>query len=118
MKFFPNPLIIPFTACLTVWAAPLEISANAPVDFESQIRPLLIKRCGGCHGPNEQNSGLRLDTRNAAFKGGDGGQIINPGKSGESELVRRITSSDPDERMPPEGPPLSKSEIDVLSSTM
>ncbi len=114
VKFYLNPLIVPFTAFLTVWSAPHEASAVAPVDFERQVRPLLIKRCGECHGPTEQNSGLRLDARNSAFKGGDGGPIIKPGKSSESELVRRITSSDPDERMPPEDPPLSRTEIEVL----
>lgn len=84
------------------------------VDFEKQIRPLLIKRCGSCHGSSQQNSGLRLDTKHAAFRGGDGGTVIVPGKSEESELFRRITSDDADERMPPDEPPLPQQEIRLL----
>ncbi len=114
MKLFPNLLIVLLAAVLTVSSAPRDVSAAKPIDFERQIRPLLIKRCGECHGPAEQNSGLRLDAKYAAFKGGDGGPIITPGKSSESELVRRITSTDPDERMPPEEPPLSKTEIELV----
>lgn len=85
-----------------------------PIHFENQIRPLLISRCGACHGAESQNSDLRLDARHTAFKGGAGGKVIVPGKSSESELVRRIQSSDEAERMPPEGQPLSKDDIALL----
>jgi hypothetical protein len=85
-----------------------------PVDFETEIRPLLQSRCGECHGPKTQTSDLRLDARHAAFKGGLSGEVIVPFSSGESELVRRITSDDKDERMPPEGKALSKKQIDLF----
>lgn len=88
--------------------------ADDSVDFEQQIRPLLLKRCGECHGAKTQKSGLRLDARHGAFKGGDSGQVIEPGKSDDSELFRRIVTEDSDERMPPEQPPLKKSEIELL----
>lgn len=114
MKLIPNLLIVHLAVILTVWSAPREASAATSIDFERQIRPLLIKRCGECHGSAEQNSGLRLDAKNAAFKGGDSGPVITRGKSSESELVRRITSTDPDERMPPEEPSLSKTEVELL----
>lgn len=114
MKLFQNSIIVHLAAFFTLWAALRETSAAEPIDFERQIRTLLIKRCGECHGPAEQNSGLRLDAKNAAFKGGDGGPVITPGKSSESELVRRITSTDLDERMPPEDPPLTTTEIQLL----
>jgi hypothetical protein len=81
---------------------PLDISRADEVDFENHVRPLLIARCGDCHGPEEQKGGLRLDARHFAFKGGDSGEAIVPRQSEESELVRRITSDDADERMPPE----------------
>ena len=85
-----------------------------PVNFEQQIRPLLIQHCGQCHGSTTQKSGLRLDARHAASKGGDSGPVIVPGKSSDSELLRRVQSSDPDERMPPDGPPLEPHEIVLL----
>jgi hypothetical protein len=84
------------------------------VDFESEVRPLLSQRCGSCHGPTVKKSGLRLDAKSFAFRGSDGGAVIVTGRSSESELIRRVTSSDPELRMPPEGDPLSSSEIQLL----
>ncbi|MBC8356203.1 MAG: DUF1553 domain-containing protein [Planctomycetes bacterium] len=105
------PHILSALACVI-----LPITAEADeIDFEKQVRPLFIARCGECHGPKDQQSGLRLDARHAALKGGDSGVAIVPGNSGKSELLRRVTSSDKDERMPPEGDALSKPEVDLLT---
>ena len=91
------------------WLAPfLAIPASAadqpPVDFAREIRPILAKKCFACHGPDEEHrqAGLRLDERDGAIKELESGATaIVPGKSGESELVRRIASNDDGERMPP-----------------
>ncbi len=114
MTLFRSSLIIQLAAFVALSAPWDEVARAAPLDFESQIRPLLVRRCGDCHGASEQNSGLRLDARQAAFKGGDGGPVIVPGKSGESELLRRVTTNDLDERMPPDGTALTDTEIDLL----
>jgi hypothetical protein len=79
-------------------------SEELPVDFSRQIRPILANNCFKCHGPDaaERQAGLRLDVRDAALKEADSGErALVPGKSSESELVKRITSADPDIRMPP-----------------
>ena len=87
--------------------------ASSP-DFRFAIRPLLAKNCFACHGPDEQHrqADLRLDVREAAV---DAGAIV-PRYPDQSELVRRITSSDPDEQMPPQetGHKLSPEEIESL----
>ena len=72
---------------------------QTPPDFRFEIRPILSKNCFACHGPDEghRQADLRLDDREVAV---DFGAIV-PGAPDESELVRRITSDDPDERMPP-----------------
>ncbi|MFN0108663.1 MAG: DUF1553 domain-containing protein [Blastocatellia bacterium] len=80
------------------------------VNFERDIRPLLHARCVECHGPEKQQAGLRLDSKAGAIKA----PIIVPGKSAESELMRRVTSSDPAERMPSKGAPLTAREIALL----
>lgn len=95
-------------------AALIQASAEQPVDFEKQIRPLLKERCAECHGANVQKSSLRLDVRHAALKGGAGGPAIEPGNAAGSELFRRVTSLSEDDRMPPEGERLSDSEIELL----
>ena len=85
-----------------------------PRAFESQVRPLLVGRCGECHGPDTQESRLRLDVRHRALKGSDFGPVILPGTAAESELIRRIESADEKKRMPPDGERLSPAEIDLL----
>ena len=84
------------------------------MDFERLIRPLLKQHCAECHGAKTQKSGLRLDVRHTAFKGGDSGPVIVPGESSESELFRRITSAVAEERMPPAGAAMSGSEVDLI----
>ena len=110
MRTLPNILVV-----LTITAS-LDMVQGREVDFEKEIRPLLVARCGECHGAQVQKGGLRLDARHTALKGGDSGEVIVPGKSDESELLRRVASDDEDERMPPEGAPLARTEIELLAS--
>lgn len=82
-----------------------------PVDFARQIQPLLRDRCERCHGAKKQEGGLRLDLRQRAFIGGDSGPAVIAKDSAKSHLIRRITSTDADHRMPPSGKPLTANEI-------
>ena len=89
--------------------------AAQPVRFHDDIKPLLAIHCSKCHGPETAKSGLRLDRRDSAFaKGESDVPAIVPGNSGKSELVRRITSNDPEEIMPKKGQPLKPAEIERL----
>ncbi|MFM8580423.1 MAG: PSD1 and planctomycete cytochrome C domain-containing protein, partial [Planctomycetaceae bacterium] len=76
-----------------------------PVRFSRDVLPLLADRCFACHGPDESHrqADLRLDTREAATASRDGGAAIVPQDPAASELLRRITSTDPAEQMPPPG---------------
>ena len=65
----------------------LPAAATTPADFARDVQPLFADRCVKCHGPEKQKGGLRLDVKAAAFKGGDDGKVILPGKSAESRLV-------------------------------
>lgn len=73
------------------------------IEFNRDIRPILADKCFACHGPdhNKREAELRLDSEEAAFAPRDGGPVIVPGKPEESELIRRLTTKDEDERMPP-----------------
>lgn len=77
--------------------------AEKPVDFSRDILPILSENCFYCHGPDEKarEADLRLDQREAAIADHGGHIAIVPGKSSESELVKRILSADDDEKMPP-----------------
>ena len=94
-------------------------SAAAPgaerVDFSRDIQPLLAKRCVACHGPDTQEAGLRLDEQAGATRELDSGaRAIVPGDAAASEILARITSTDPDVQMPPEGARLTPAQIDSI----
>jgi mono/diheme cytochrome c family protein len=92
------------------------LAADTPIDFIRDVRPIFETHCYDCHGESKQKSGLRLDIKQSAFKGGDGyGESIVPYKTSESPLIRLVTSADKNERMPPSGKGLSEMEIDILT---
>ena len=87
------------------------------VDFRRDVEPVLRKHCYDCHGDEEREAGLRLTNRRDAFAPTDSGvAAIIAGDAKASTLIARITSRDPDDRMPPEGDRLSESEIKALQS--
>jgi mono/diheme cytochrome c family protein len=101
-------VIVAVTFC-----CPLAGSA-ADVDYARDVKPVLRDRCYACHGALKQESSMRLDTVDSIRKGGDGGDVVQPGQADESELVRRIASQDEDERMPPEGKRLTAEQIAAI----
>ena len=72
--------------------------------FEKRIRPVLAVHCTSCHGPERQESSLRLDTRSFLLKGGGSGPVVMPGQPLQSRLYRAVTHRDPHLKMPPAGP--------------
>ncbi len=86
------------------------------VDFQRDIAPILDNRCWGCHGEDEQESGLRLDLRPHMLHGGDSGLAsVVPGKPEKSFLVEVINHVDEDTAMPPDEDKLPVEEIDLLT---
>ena len=100
--------------CLILLATTSAIAA--PLDFVRDVRPVFQKHCYECHGERKQKSGLRLDIKSLAFKGGDKhAPDIIAGKAKDSPLIHFITTDDEDELMPPKGK-LSSSEIGALTA--
>ncbi|HEY2249905.1 MAG TPA: DUF1553 domain-containing protein [Planctomycetaceae bacterium] len=87
------------------------ISAEKPavrVDFNRDIKPILSNTCFRCHGPDAKErkggiDGLRLDLASGALADLGGYAAIVPGKPDDSELIKRVTTEDPAEMMPPKG---------------
>lgn len=105
IKSFPHIISI-FTAVFSAvfFVQAQEFAQGKKIEFNRDIRPILSDACFHCHGPDQhtRESGLRLDVREAALKEGElGGIAIVPGKPEESDLIRRIYSTDADEQMPP-----------------
>ena len=86
------------------------------VDFVKEIQPILQKSCVECHGPEKQKGKLRLDSLEAALKGGEDGKVIEPGDSAKSLLVHAVARLDEDSAMPPadKGEPLKKDQIGLI----
>src|SRR5262249_15429632 len=95
------------------------IRAQSPTPtYWQDIRPVFRKHCTVCHsaknlGELDVSGGLALDTLSAVLKGTQQ-QVVHPGQSAESRLVKLITSDNPKRRMPLDAPPLPKETIDLI----
>jgi len=80
--------------------------------FEKKIRPIFASKCYGCHGPEAKpvQAHFRIDSREGMLKGGDSGPAIVPGNVQDSRLLKAVSYTDLDLRMPPTGK-LSDGEI-------
>ena len=96
--------VLVVASCVPTFAAP---------DFARDVRPILERSCFGCHGPEKQKSGYRLDVRDIALKGGDSGHAaILPHNAKASPLIRFVSGEDEDTVMPPK-----KSTVPRLTAT-
>jgi hypothetical protein len=101
-------------AALSASCLPLAGRAGASepaVDYARDVQPVLARACAGCHGPQKQRAGLRLDTPAGLRAGGDSGPPVVPGDSAASRLYRAITGADGVAAMPPKGPRLAAAEV-------
>jgi hypothetical protein len=99
------------TSCVSL-ARDDEREERAELFFETQVRPLLMERCSGCHGPSEQSGGLRVDLRAALLGGGERGAAIEPGQPSRSLLLQAVRR-EPGLEMPPDDR-LAVEQIEVL----
>lgn len=86
------------------------------VTFAKDIKPLFEKSCVQCHGAEKQKGKYRLDTLEAALKGGGSGEVIIKGDSAKSPLVLAVARVDLDSAMPPDGKaePLSSAQVGLI----
>src|SRR5262245_47427468 len=85
--------------CLLVFTLSAIARSEGP-SFDTQIAPLLARRCLGCHNASDKKGGLDLTSHAASDKGGENGQVIEPGKPEESSLWQRVQADE----MPPKTP--------------
>jgi hypothetical protein len=110
------------TSRLTIFAAVLGVTAillvscgEAKVDFNADVKPILNKRCISCHGGVKRNGNFSLLFRHEALDTTESGKpAIIPFNAAHSEMIRRLTLKDPEERMPYKEESLSEHEIDIL----
>jgi hypothetical protein len=86
------------------------------IDFNTQVKPIINKKCISCHGGVKRQAGFSLLFRSEALAKTESGKpAIIPGDPEHSEMIRRLKLKDPEERMPYQHPPLKESEIEILS---
>jgi mono/diheme cytochrome c family protein len=111
MRLFPKIFV---AQILVLLMSHFVSAADERVDYQKQIKPVLVERCVACHGALQQEAGLRLDTATFAIKGGESGPAIKPGDIEGSLLLKRVSASVESERMPPEGLPLKPEQIAAI----
>ncbi|MCY3004556.1 MAG: DUF1553 domain-containing protein [Planctomycetota bacterium] len=90
---------------------------EAEIRFGQDVQPLFARRCFACHGPDTAEAGLRLNAfEPATAKLESGLQAIAPGAPDQSELLKRIRSTEEGHRMPPEGKPLTEREQKIIET--
>jgi hypothetical protein len=95
--------------------SPPPTAGTGHVDFARDIEPLLAARCYSCHGAKKQESGLRLDRKAAALRGGEHGPLLVAGNSAASLLFRVTANTHPEiVRMPKKGEPLTAAQLGLL----
>lgn len=105
----------PLFATSVARSAEPAITAEQETFFEQQIRPILVTKCQSCHGPEKQESGLRLDSRTALIAGGETGEkAVVPGEPDQSLIVKAIRHEG-DYHMPPKEK-LSDEQIAAIST--
>lgn len=85
------------------------------LDFARHVQPILALKCAKCHGPSATSGGIAFDTRERALSETDSGKpAIVPNDPDASSILERITSHDESVRMPPEGKPLTPTEVEIV----
>src|SRR5262245_53682770 len=94
--------------------APVDLAQppEKKVDFAHDVVPTIKARCAKCHTNGTYKGSLSLDTRESLLRK----KAATPGKSAESEMIKRVTSDDKEVRMPPEGERLTAKEVATLKA--
>jgi mono/diheme cytochrome c family protein len=113
--FFQKKIVLVSLLIVAVASLFIFSSSRPKIDYSADVKPIFNKNCISCHGGVKQKAGFSLLFREEALgKTESGKPAIIPGKPSESELMRRITATDVEERMPYKHEPLSENEIDIL----
>lgn len=99
---------------LLVWMLDLSCRADSLQLYLEQIKPVFKERCYACHGALKQKAGLRLDSVTLMERGSNNGNVLDVEGKDLPPLFQRLISTDPEERMPPEGKPIETETIQAL----
>ena len=114
-RIFQKKSLFIIAAIVAVVAVFIYTSRQQTIDYNTQVKPIFNKNCITCHGGVRRKAGFSLLFRSEALANTESGKpAIIPGDPEHSEMIRRLTLKDPEERMPYKHAPLSANEIDIL----
>src|SRR3989441_10406411 len=99
---------------LALARGPAAVPPDPPLDFVRDVQPILSASCVKCHRAARAEGGLRLDTQEGLFEGGDSGGAVVRGDGKGSLLYQRLMAKDPEERMPQRAGPLAPAQVETL----
>ncbi len=116
MTFGKNKKIVLILCCLVLAASVFIFSTpRKTIDYNTQVKPILNKKCITCHGGVKRKAGFSVLFRSEALAKSESGKFaIIPGDPDHSEMIRRINLKDPEERMPYKHEPLNEEEKSIL----
>jgi len=115
-KIYQSKLILTVAGILLTGGIYLYFFTQDPVDYNAQVKPILNQKCISCHGGVKKKGGFSLLFREEAISPTESGKpAIIPGDARNSEFIKRLHSTDPEERMPYQENPLSKEETEILT---
>src|SRR6478609_5409378 len=116
MRFFRNKLFWVSLVLLLVVIVGYQLMAyEKTVDFITEVKPIINKKCISCHGGVKKQAGFSLLFHEEALAATKSGKpAIIPGDPEGSEFIKRLESKDPEERMPYKHEALSSEEIDIF----
>src|SRR5690242_18788966 len=103
MKSYALSVLASLAAFASAAETKPELPVPAEIKFNRDVRPILSENCYTCHGPDKaaRKGKLRLDNLEGATADIDGNHAVVPGNPDKSELLKRATTKDPEEMMPP-----------------
>lgn len=108
-------LVLPAVVSIVAFSAAYFFWPSSKIDFNTQVKPILNKKCISCHGGVKREANFSLLFREEALGVAESGKkAIVPGDADHSELMHRILSNDPEERMPYKKEALTDEEIQIL----
>ena len=115
MKIFRKKSLLLIAAFIVAVTVFVYSTRRQTIDYNTQVKPIFNKNCITCHGGVRRKAGFSLLFRSEALAKTESGKpAIIPGDPEHSEMIRRLTLKDPEERMPYKHEPLSGKEIDIL----
>jgi len=104
-----------FVAALAFGNGGKAVAASTPVSFGKDLAPILTKKCVACHGPEKSKGHFRLDSFERLLQAGESkSPPVVPGQAAQSELIRRLTAKDEDDRMPQKDDPLPAEQVTLF----